>query len=47
MKNILIILLLAVAVYMGYLGFKADMHPPILTGIGFLIIAVLFYKNGK
>ncbi|MFT5724094.1 MAG: hypothetical protein ACI9JN_001211 [Bacteroidia bacterium] len=40
-------LLLVVAVYMGYLGFKADMHPPILTAIGFIIIAILFYKNGK
>ncbi|MCO4819724.1 MAG: hypothetical protein KC517_08875 [Bacteroidetes bacterium] len=47
MKNILLILLLAVAIYMGYLGFKADMHPPIWTGIGFIIIAVLFYRNSK
>jgi hypothetical protein len=47
MKNILLILLLAVAVYIGYIGIKAEMHPPVLTGIGFLIIAVLFYKNGK
>ena len=47
MKNILLILLLAVAIYIGYLGFKAGIHPPVLTGIGFLIIAALFFKNEK
>jgi len=47
MKNVLLILLLIVAIYIGYLGFKANMHPPILTGIGFLIIAALFYNKGK
>ena len=45
MKNILIILLLIVAGAMIYLGTKAGILPPTLTGVGFIIIAGLFYKS--
>ncbi|MFD2904021.1 hypothetical protein ACFS6I_08810 [Sphingobacterium anhuiense] len=42
MKTILIILLILVALLMIYLGIKAAILPPILTGVGFIIIAILF-----
>jgi len=42
MKNILLIALLIVALVMIILGIKAKMPPPILTGVGFIIIAALF-----
>ncbi|MCT4622532.1 MAG: hypothetical protein N4A46_02830 [Schleiferiaceae bacterium] len=45
MKNVLLILLLLVAGYMIFLGIKADMLPPTLTGVGFILIALLFYKK--
>ncbi len=43
MKNILIVILILVAVAMIYLGVKGNIIPPALTGIGFFIIAALFY----
>lgn len=46
MKNILIVLLGLLAVVMIFLGVRADILPPVLTGIGFIIIAVLFYSGG-
>ena len=45
-KNILIVLLFLLAVVMIFLGVRADILPPVLTGIGFIIIAVLFYSGG-
>lgn len=45
MKNILLILLIIIAIAMIGLGLRADMLPPVLTGIGFLIIAVLLFKK--
>ncbi len=45
MKNVLLILLLIVAIAMIFLGTKAGILPPTLTGVGFIIIAILFYKN--
>ncbi len=45
MKNNLLILLLIVAFVMIFLGFYKVILPPILTGVGFIIIALLFKKN--
>ena len=45
MKNLLLILLLLIAVAMIALGVKGGILPPTLTGIGFIIIAVLFYRK--
>ena len=41
-KAILTILLIVVAGIMIYMGYNASMKPPILTGVGFIIIALLF-----
>lgn len=41
-NNVLLILLVVVAIVMIVLGVNANMKPPILTGAGFIIIAVLF-----
>jgi len=43
MKNILLIVLIIVALLMIYLGYTAWILPPALTGLGFIIIAILFY----
>lgn len=43
----LIVLLLIVAVAMIYLGTKGGILPPTLTGIGFILIAALFYLKNK
>ena len=45
MKNILLILLVLVAIAMIALGIINKMPPPALTGIGFIIIAGLFYDK--
>ena len=45
MKNILIVLLIILAIAMIYIGISAKMTPPTLTGVGFIIIALLFYKK--
>lgn len=47
MKKFLIILLILIAFVMFYLGIKANMLPPVLTGAGFSIIAGLFWINDK
>lgn len=36
--------LLAAGIYMIYLGNKAGILPPTITGVAFLIIAVVFWK---
>ncbi len=43
MKNILMVILILVGLAMIYLGIKGNIIPPTLTGIGFFIIAALFY----
>lgn len=43
MKNLLLIVLLIIAAVMIYLGAAGDMLPPALTGVGFVVIAVLLY----
>jgi small-conductance mechanosensitive channel len=45
MKNILLILLVLIAIVMIFLGIKGGILPPALTGIGFIVIAVLFHRN--
>lgn len=41
------IVLLILAALMLYLGIKAEMLPPALTGAGFLVIGVVFLKKEK
>lgn len=36
------VLLMALGVYMVYLGTSKNMIPPTVTGIGFIVIAVAF-----
>jgi hypothetical protein len=43
MKNILIVLLILIAIVMIILGTNAGMLPPVLTGVGFIVVAALFY----
>ena len=38
------ILLLILGIYMIYLGTKANILPPTVTGAGFVIIAAVFWK---
>jgi len=45
MKNALLLLLLLVAAAMIFLGIQNSMMPPILTGAGFVVIALLFYNQ--
>ncbi|HKL31943.1 MAG TPA: hypothetical protein VJ919_05390 [Tangfeifania sp.] len=45
MKNTLLILLALIAIVMIVLGLRASVIPPALTGVGFIVIAVLFYRN--
>lgn len=40
----LLILLAIIAIVMIVLGISAGALPPALTGIGFILIAALFYK---
>jgi hypothetical protein len=42
MKNILIVVLILFALAMIIIGVQSEIVPPILTGIGFIIIAALF-----
>ncbi len=46
MHNILLYLLIIIALVMIFLGIKASMLPPALTGVGFLVIAAMRYKKG-
>ena len=47
MKKFLIIVLILIAFVMFYLGIKASMLPPVLTGAGFIVIAGLFWTNDR
>ena len=46
-KNIFLITLLILALVMIFIGVSKEMIPPTLTGIGFIIIAALFYERKK
>jgi len=45
MKNSLLIALIIIAIAMIIIGISAKIVPPALTGVGFIIIAILFYKK--
>lgn len=47
MRNILLIGLIIIAIAMIILGVSSKILPPALTGIGFIIIAILFYEKNK
>ncbi|WP_164466948.1 hypothetical protein [Chryseobacterium taklimakanense] len=48
MRNILALILALLGIYMIYLGVSAGIQPPTVTGIGFILIAVMFLmKNSK
>ncbi len=47
LKSIALILLVVIAIVMIVMGIKANMKPPILTGIGFIIIGYLFNQKTK
>jgi len=47
MKNYLTIALVIIAIVMIVIGVTAKILPPALTGIGFIIIAILFYDKKK
>lgn len=47
MKNVLLIGLVLVAAVMVFISFKAGIPAPGLTGLGFMIIAALFYFKFK
>lgn len=47
MKNALIVLLVLIAIAMIFIAFKNGIPAPGLTGLGFIIIAGLFYLNSK
>ena len=47
MKNILLIVLIIIAVVMIYMSVTTKIYPPGLTGLGFIIIAILFYKKKR
>jgi hypothetical protein len=47
MNQVLLGLLVVIGIVMIYLGYKASMKPPMLTGVGFFIIAYVLNKLTK
>jgi xanthine/uracil/vitamin C permease (AzgA family) len=47
MKVILTLLLVLIAIVMIYISLNSGIPAPGLTGLGFLIVAALFYLNTK
>lgn len=47
MKKIIGVLLLILGIYMLYLGIPAGLRPPMVTGVGFLLIGIAFLYPGK
>lgn len=47
LNKILLLVLIFIGIAMIFLGVKAGIKPPILTGVGFFIIAYLVGKNDK
>ncbi|MBC2839837.1 hypothetical protein [Robiginitalea sp. SC105] len=45
MRNLLLIVLVVVALAMIYLSVRLDALPPGLTGVGFIVIAILFRQQ--
>lgn len=46
MKKIIAIVLVIIAVVMLYLGITSGIWAPALTGVGFILIAIVFFKEG-
>jgi predicted tellurium resistance membrane protein TerC len=48
LNKILLVLLVIIGIVMIYLGVKANMmKPPILSGVGFIIIAYILNQGNK
>lgn len=47
MKTLLLSLLVVVSIAMILIGIIEKIFPPVLTGVGFIIILILFYKSEK
>lgn len=47
MKKIAGVILIILGAYMLYLGIPASMRPPIVTGVGFLIIGAVWLFDRK
>jgi hypothetical protein len=45
LNKIFLAILVVIGIVMIYLGYKANMYPPALTGIGFFIIAYVLNQN--
>lgn len=46
-RNLILLAIVIIAIAMIYLGYTGSMLPPILTGVGFLLIAYLLYKRNS
>ena len=46
-NNLMLAFLLIIAIVMIILGVQADMKPPILTGVGFIVIGYLINRSLK
>ncbi len=47
MKKLVVILLVLLAIVMIVMGIGNFMIPPVLTGIGFIAIAYVFFKESQ
>ncbi len=47
MRHFLLLILALIAIAMIVLGARAHVIPPVLTGIGFLVIVALHYNKDK
>lgn len=47
LKNLLLVILAGLGVYMLYFGISKNMLPPGITGLGFLVITMLFLNKGN
>jgi len=47
MKKAAGIILVILGVYMLYLGIPANMRPPMVTGVGFLVIGAVFLAPSR
>jgi len=44
-QRIIAIIVILLGIYMIFLGIKANMQPPLITGIGFILIGFLFLSK--
>lgn len=45
LKTLLLVLLIVIAIVMIYISYNAGILPPALTGVGFILIAILFFRR--